>query len=128
MAVIVAACDDGSSADVSADAVRGLWVGEVQQPEGEASELCVAITEAAADSVGLTLGGEVYLDGEQQGLIAGLMDSEGRFSLAGSQIVGIYSGTFDGDTIGGTWATTGADVAPDLATWSAQKTDGESCA
>jgi hypothetical protein len=128
MAVIIAACGDGSGADVSADALRGVWVGEVQPPAADVSALCIAILEAAANGPAVNLGGEVYLDGEQQGLIGGLMDGEGRFSLAGSQIVGIYSGALEGDTMAGTWATTGADIAPELALWSAERTDRESCA
>ena len=107
-----------------------MWEGAVQSGGQPApSDLCIAISEAAEDTfVGLSLGGEVYVDGVSAGIVVGVMDERGRFTIAGSELVGIYSGTLEGETISGTWGTTGRDIAPELRTWSAERTDRESCA
>ena len=133
LAVVAAACggEDGGDASVTApsgEAIRGVWVGTVESTRQAGQfALCLEITEVANDAFGLSLGGEVYLDSDLVGIVAGVMDERGRFTIAGSELVGIYSGTFEGATISGTWGTTGADIAPELRTWSAEKTDKDSC-
>lgn len=107
-----------------------MWEGAVQSGGQPAlSDLCIAISEAAEDTfVGRRLAGEVNVDGVSAGIVVGVMDDRGRFTIAGSELVSIYSGTLDGETISGTWGTTGADIAPELRTWSAEKTAREGCA
>jgi hypothetical protein len=106
-----------------------VWAGTVESTRlSPQFDLCLEITEVADDAFGFSLGGEVYLDSDSVGIVAGVMDERGRLTIAGSELVGIYSGTLDGETISGTWGTTGSNIAPELRTWSAERTAREGCA
>jgi hypothetical protein len=129
LAVMAAACD--GSGQATPDAILGVWEGtlEAERAAGP-TELCIDITEAGAGNQGggTSVSGELYLDGELAGLLAGVLGPDGLLTLGGSSQIGVYSGELKDDTqAAGTWLLTSPEVTPAFGRWSAAKTDRESC-
>jgi hypothetical protein len=130
-AALGSACDDGSATAPTAEAIRGVWAGTVAvERAGGSNDLCIDFMEVGPGAAGdASVGGEIYIDGELRGLIAGAFEREGLLIFGGSSAIGVYSGKLDGDRrVGGTWVQTSAAQVPEFGPWSAEKTGRASCA
>jgi hypothetical protein len=136
LAVVAAACggEDGAKEGPERTGWAGLpgvWVVALA-PDAEDQEvpLCIEITEIgpAGRGRGTSFGGELYMDGELSGGVAGLLDLENLLTFGGSSDMSLFSGRLnDGNRAAGTWGRTSGDVVRAFGSWSAGKTDKASC-